>query len=176
MFTFHMRFFHCQRHFQNPLVYGVLNKSFRTNYLLIISCCTARAVDLKLFWHRWPCVKGRLLWARNRGHCMLYSQMRIKFATGHCSLEHVVTWVIFYPCEEIRHGIFRGLVFGPRFFWRVLLRGWEVLIFAPIWSSAALPPPPPPQKKNPGPTARYSTHLGRQRATSKKSIDRSEEN
>ena len=48
------------------------------------------------------------------------------------------------------------------------MRGFD---FCPHLIIRSTPSPP-----TPGPTARYSTHLGRQRATSKKSIDRSEEN
>ena len=53
------------------------------------------------------------------------------------------------------------------------MRGFD---FCPHFIIRSTPPPPPPPPPTPGPTARYSTHLGRQRATSKKSIDRSEEN
>ena len=90
MFTFHTRFFSLS---------AVLSESFSlpraeqefSHELFEVAVLHARAADLKLFCYRWPCVKGRLLWAWNRGHCMLYSQMQIKVATGHCSLEHVVT-------------------------------------------------------------------------------------
>ena len=50
------------------------------------------------------------------------------------------------------------------------MRGFD---FCPHLIIRSTPSPPPP---TPGPTARYGTHLGRQRATSKRSIDRSEEN
>ena len=52
------------------------------------------------------------------------------------------------------------------------MRGFDFCPHLIIRSTPSTPPPPP----TPGPTARYSTHLGRQRATSKKSIDQSEEN
>ena len=59
------------------------------------------------------------------------------------------------------------------------MRGFDFCPHLIIRSTPSLPTPPPPPTptpKTPGPTARNSTHLGRQRATSKKSINRSEEN
>ena len=53
-------FFQCQRHFQNPLVYGLLNKSFRTNYLKLLhcTCCRSQAVLVPLAMRERAAVMG----------------------------------------------------------------------------------------------------------------------
>ena len=58
--TFHIRLFSLLAHFQNPLVYAVLNKSFRTNYskLLHCTCCRSQALLVPLAMRERAAVMG----------------------------------------------------------------------------------------------------------------------